>query len=181
MDQPFLGMIAAFGFSFPPRGWMSCYGQIISIQQNTALFSLLGTFYGGNGQTTFALPDLRGRTLIGQGQGPGGADYVIGESGGVENITLNVANLPAHNHVYNVVTTAGDSADPTNNRLAASPKTGSGPNATSLKNYSTATSNAIMNSGTIGSTGSNAAFTNMQPFLAVTYSVAMQGIFPSRN
>jgi len=179
--EPYLGMIAAFGFNFAPRGWVMCNGSLLGINANSALFALLGTNYGGDGVNTFGIPDLRGRTPIGFGQRPGGANYAIGDNGGVENATLTVANLPAHNHVYNAVTTAGDSADPSNNRLAAGPKTGSGPNATSLKNYSTAAGNATMNSGTIGLTGSNTGFAIMQPYLAVNYSLATQGIFPSRN
>ncbi len=97
--EPFLGQIQAFGFSFAPRGWATCQGQILSISQNTALFSLLGTTYGGNGQTTFALPDLRGRAAIGQGQGPGLSAYTIGEVGGAESTSLTTANLPMHNHL----------------------------------------------------------------------------------
>lgn len=179
-----MGMIAAFGFPFNPRGWVLAQGQLMGIAQNNALFALLGTTYGGNGVSTFGIPDLRGRTLIGQGQSTAsGTNYAIGEVAGVENITLIATNLPAHTHTFSIpaVTTAGDSADPTNNRLAASPKTGSGPNATSLKTYSTATANANMGVGSTGLVGNNIPFSIMQPFLAINYSVATEGIFPSRN
>lgn len=181
--EPYLGMITAFGFNFAPRGWFLCNGQTLPIAQYQALFALLGTYYGGNGQTTFAIPDLRGRTLIGQGQSSVGTQYIIGQTVGTENITLLAPNLPAHTHPFTIpaVTTAGDSADPSNNRLAAGPKTGSGPNATSLKTYSTATSNATMGSGTTGITGSNNPFSIMQPSVAVSYCLAFEGIFPSRN
>src|SRR5216117_169121 len=96
--EPFIGQIQAFGFSFAPRGWATCSGQILSIAQNTALFSLLGTTYGGNGQTTFALPDLRGRAMIGPGQGPALSSHVLGEVGGTESTTLNPNQMPAHTH-----------------------------------------------------------------------------------
>lgn len=179
----FLGMIAAFGFNFAPRGWLLCNGQLLPISAYNALFAVLGTYYGGNGQTTFGIPDLRGRTLIGQGQSQTGSVYTIGELVGVENTTLNATNLPAHVHPFTVpaVTSAGNSADPTNNRLAAGPKTGSGPNATSLKTYSTAASNAAMGSGTTGASGNNASFSNMQPSVAISYCIALEGVFPSRN
>src|SRR5687767_9318635 len=97
--EPFLGQIQAFGFNFAPRGWAQCQGQLLAINTNTALFSLLGTTYGGNGQTTFALPDFRGRTMVGQGQGPGLSAYTIGQVGGTESVTLTSNNLPAHTHI----------------------------------------------------------------------------------
>src|SRR5688500_1418895 len=98
MDSPFLGQIQPFGFGFAPRGWQLCQGQVLAISTNTALFSLLGTMYGGNGQTTFALPDLRGRSLVGMGQGPGLSNIVQGEVAGNETITLLTTQMPAHNH-----------------------------------------------------------------------------------
>src|SRR5215831_8639728 len=98
MSEPFLGMIILVGFTFPPRGWAFCQGQLLPISQNTALFSLLGTTYGGNGQTTFALPDLRGRVPVGFGQGPGLSNYTQGQVGGVENVTLAINQMPIHTH-----------------------------------------------------------------------------------
>src|SRR3954468_23228168 len=98
MSEPFLGEIRMFGGNFAPRGWAFCNGQILSIAQNTALFSLLGTTYGGNGQTTFGLPDLRGRVAVSAGQGPGLSNYSLGELAGSESVTLTSANMPAHNH-----------------------------------------------------------------------------------
>ncbi|RYD95929.1 MAG: phage tail protein [Sphingobacteriales bacterium] len=193
MYESFMGFIAAFAFNFPPRGWASCSGQLMSIAQNNALFALLGTSYGGNGQTTFGLPDLRGRTLVGTGQGPGLSSYVTGQLGGGENTTLNINNMPSHNHtaVVNSVIIADNSvantSSPSGNRLATSPKTGSGPNATTLNTYTTATSNPVSLGSaanptvTIGNNGNNQAFSNMQPYLAINYSIATEGIFPSRN
>ncbi len=199
MDQPFLGIICAFGFNFAPYRWAACWGQIISIAQNQALFSLLGTMYGGNGQTTFALPDLRGRAAIGQGQSPGTSNYVMGQIGGTENVTLTNAHLPTHTHIAstNVTPTsqgaivAGDAITPENNYLALSPKIGSGPNATTLKTYATPTAaignikpiagNAATATTTNAVAGSNIGFSILNPYLAVNYCIAMQGIFPSRN
>src|SRR6201990_2665681 len=109
MSQPFLGEIRIFPYNFAPRGWATCSGQILSIAQNTALFSLLGTYYGGNGQTTFALPDLRGRVPLHQGQGPGPPAYVIGEQTGSENVTLLNTEMPMHNHLVS----ANESSDTT--------------------------------------------------------------------
>ena len=195
--EPFLGFIAAFGFTFAPRTWAFCQGQIISISTNTALFSLLGTTYGGNGSTTFALPDLRGRTLIGQGQGPGLSYYSLGDMGGTENTTLLINNMPAHNHAVVVTSptpaiiadnSVANTSVPTGNRLAISPKTGSGPNASTLNTYTTATGNPVQlgtAAGPItaqtGISGGSLPFSLVQPFLAINYCISLQGIFPSRN
>lgn len=180
MYEPFISFIGLFGLNFNPRGWQKCYGQIISIAQNTALFSLLGTTYGGNGQTTFALPDLRGRTAIGDGQGPGLSSYVIGQVGGVENVTLISTQMPQHTHLFLANTAAGTTGVPTGGYLSASPKTGSGPNAATLNTYAT-TANTQLNPGSIGIAGGSQAHENMQPYLTLTYCIAMEGIFPSRN
>ncbi|MDQ1142633.1 phage tail protein [Pedobacter agri] len=184
----YLGFIAAFGYTFAPRGWMLCQGQTLPISQNTALFSLLGTTYGGNGQTTFALPDLRGRTLVGMGQGPGLSNYVQGQIAGVENTTLLIGNMPAHNHTGTLNPIAdnsvGNSSSPVGNRLANSPKTGSGPNASTLNTYTSATATPVSMSAQsviIGPNGGNQPFSIMQPYLAINYSIAVQGLFPSRN
>src|SRR5215467_354877 len=114
-DTPFLGGIFMFAGNFAPRGYALCQGQILSIAQNTALFSILGTTYGGNGQTTFALPDLRGRRPVHQGQGPGLSAYTLGEMSGVENRTLLVSNIPAHNHLVNCSNTTATQANPGGN------------------------------------------------------------------
>src|SRR5687767_11620624 len=111
MDAPFIGTVVLFAGNFAPRGWAFCAGQILSIAQNTALFSILGTTYGGNGQTTFALPDLRGRVPMGTGQGPGLQNYVLGEAVGVEHVTLNTTQMPAHNHLVEVSSGQADSAN----------------------------------------------------------------------
>ena len=203
MDLPFLGMIAAFGFPFAPRGWALCAGQIISLAQNSALFALLGTYYGGNGQSTFALPDLQGRVPVGQGNGPGLTPKTMGERAGTETFTLTINELPAHNHVATSNITpapqgaivAGNATSPENNYLALSPKIGSGPNATILKTYATpaaasavagdikpiAGNVATAGTAAVGVTGNNLPIRIVQPYLTINYSIATQGIFPSRN
>lgn len=184
MDTPYLGMIALFGFNFPPRAWALCAGQLLSIAQNTALFSLLGTMYGGNGQVTFALPDLRGRTAIGMGQGPGLSNYVQGEMAGAENVTLITTQIPQHIHTVAepAVTSLGTTDAPSGTViLSASPKTGTGPNAVALKTYSTAASDVTLKPFNSGIAGGSQPHPNMQPYLALNYCIALQGIFPSRN
>lgn len=177
--EPYLGMIVAFGFNFAPRGWELCQGQLLPIQQNTALFSLLGTYYGGNGQTTYALPDLRGRTPIGQGQGAGLSSRTIGELGGAESVTLQTSQMPQHVH-SSASTANGNATTPVNNYLALSPKIGSGPNATQLKTFVTPDV-AGTPAPTAGISGGSQPHFNMPPYLAINYSIALAGIFPSRN
>jgi microcystin-dependent protein len=174
MATPILGEIRMFGGNFAPRGWAFCNGQILPIAQNTALFSLLGTTYGGNGQTTFALPDLRGRVPIHFGQGPGLSNYSLGQVGGQETVTLLSDQLPAHSHIVNAVAAGGNQANPTGN-FAAVESTG-----TSL-NYNSGPANALMHPNTIGITGQNQPVPNLQPHLAINFIIALQGIFPSRN
>lgn len=174
MSEPFLGEIRMVGFTFAPRGWAFCNGQLLPINQNQALFALLGTTYGGNGQTTFALPDLRSRVPVHAGQGPGLSLYVLGEQTGTESVTLVSGNLPQHNHVVNAVASGGNLATPANG-LPAIESTG-----TSL-NYSTAAAGVIMNPAMIGFTGSNQPHNNLQPLLVVNFIIALSGIFPSRN
>ena len=173
MTEPFLAMIMLFAGNFNPRGWLLCNGQILSIAQNTALFSLLGTTYGGNGQTTFALPDLRGRVPINSGQGPGLSNYVLGQAGGSESTTLLVSNLPAHTHQLRATSDAGSVSAPADVYLA---------NTGALdKDYGPAGSLVSMNPGTIGPTGGSQPFDNLPPYLAMTYCIAVEGIYPSRN
>ncbi len=174
MDSPFLGMIALFGFNFPPRGWAICNGQLLSISQNSALFALLGTIYGGNGVTTFGLPDLRGRVPLGVGQGPGLSNYVQGQVGGTENTTLVAANLPAHTHTVNASTDIASVGSPAGNSLGASARGGITP-------YVVGNANQVAMGATTSSVGSNTAINNMQPYLTMNYCIALEGIFPSRD
>jgi microcystin-dependent protein len=173
MSSPFIGQIMLVPYNFPPRGWAFCQGQILPIAQNTALFALLGTTYGGNGQTTFALPDLRGRVPISSGQGPGLSNYSLGQLAGTENTTLTVNQMPAHNHTIGASGEDGNSANPANRRLAAA--TGSPPPSI----YSNAA--ADTNLQPTGNTGGSQPFSILQPYLTLNYCIALQGIFPSRN
>jgi microcystin-dependent protein len=172
MSEPFIGMIATFGFNFAPRGWALCNGQILSIAQNTALFSLLGTTYGGNGQTTFALPNLQSRVPIHFGQGPGLSSYDLGQQAGNETVTLTQNEMPAHTHVA----TLHASTQPANDTLP----TGNYPADGGA--YQSAT-NTNMNAGAVtnGISGGSQPHTNIQPYLAINFCIALEGIFPSRN
>jgi microcystin-dependent protein len=176
-----LGFMFAFGGNFAPRGFASCEGQLLPISQNTALFAILGTTYGGNGQTTFALPDLRGRTLIGQGQGPGLAPYVEGQVGGQENATITVNQLPAHTHALKVNSAAGTTATPAGSFLAKGPGSGAGPNATFAKNFTTTAPDGQMAAAAIASTGGGQPMPILSPYLTAYWLIATEGIFPSRN
>lgn len=182
MNEPFVGGIYLVGFNFAPQGFAMCNGQLLSISQNTALFSLLGTFYGGDGVTTFGLPDLRGRVPIHQGQGSGTSPYSVGQVGGQETVTLTTAQLPSHNHALGAVQGAGTTNLPSGAYLAAGPFTGSGPNATALNTYTVNTTPpASLNAASIQTAGGGQPHTNIQPYLCVTYIIALQGIFPARN
>ena len=172
MASPFIAQITLFAGNFAPRGYAFCNGQILPIAQNQALFALLGTTYGGNGQTTFALPNLQGRVPIHPGQGQGLSPYSLGQAGGTENVTLNISQMPAHNHAATSRASAGgaDDSSPTNNFLAAD------------NQYST-TQNTQMNANEIqvSPNGGSQSHTNVQPYLAINFIIALQGIFPSRN
>jgi microcystin-dependent protein len=174
MSQPFIGEIRMVGFNFAPYGWALCNGQLMSISQNTALFSLLGTYYGGDGVNTFALPNLQSRVPIHQGTGPGLTPYVIGQTGGTENVTLTTQQMPQHNHTIGCVNSGGNQASPSNN-YPAMESTG-----TSL-DYSNSNPNATMGPLTVGFNGNSLPHPNIQPYLCVNFVIALTGIFPSRN
>jgi microcystin-dependent protein len=173
MAEPFLGEIRMFGGNFAPVGWAFCDGSLLSIAQNTALFSLLGTTYGGNGQTTFALPDLRGRVPIHQGQGPGLSPYVLGQSGGSENVTLLANQMPAHTHAINAT------ESPTTSDPAGAVPANEAANRTQI--YGSRPDGTVMSPAMCGSAGGNQPFPVAQPFLCVSFIIALQGIYPSRN
>lgn len=178
--EEYLAIIKIFGGNFAPRGWAMCQGQIISIAQNTALFSLLGTTYGGNGQTTFALPDLRSRAPIGFGQGPGLSYYNLGQVSGTENVSILLNNMPAHNHLIN-----GTVQLPINDSNAdADSPIGAYLGAPTTAIYSSTTNGVAANlysNLTTGVVGGNVPVSILQPTLAVNYIICTQGIFPSRN
>ena len=172
--DPILGMISMFGFNFAPKYWATCDGQVLSIAQNTALFSLLGTTFGGNGQTTFQLPDLRGRVPIHQGQGPGLSNYSMGQAGGVEMVTLNIAEMPAHSHNLHANGAAGDTGSPINAIFANS-------GATDREYLASGQANVNMSASAISSAGGSQPHENRQPYLVVNYCIAIYGIYPSRS
>jgi microcystin-dependent protein len=177
--DPLLGTISMFAGNFAPRGWALCNGQLLSISTNQALFSILGTTYGGDGIRTFGLPDLRGRAPIHQGQGPGLTSRTLGELGGEEHVTLMISQMPVHNHALNASTNTGNQPSPTNGVLALStdPDAGGNPiNFTPGANV-----NTIMANNAISPVGQSMPHDNMQPYLAVTFIIALEGVFPSRN
>jgi microcystin-dependent protein len=165
MAEPFLAEIRMMSFAFPPKGWSLCNGQLLPINQNQALFSLLGTNFGGNGQTTFGLPNLQGRTPIHVGQG-----HTVGEQGGVQSVTLSTAQLPTHTHVLNASPSNGNSVQVNNNVLAST-----------LNVYRAPDQLVALNAESVTNVGGSQAHLNMQPFLTISFCIALQGIFPSQN
>ncbi len=199
MSEPFIGMIATFGFNFAPRGWATCQGQTLSIAQNTALFSLLGTTYGGNGQTTFSLPDLQGRSPNSQGQGSGLQSYTMGQVGGAESTTLTINQMPAHTHTATFASTSTLSAAQvagTNQQAQSTPQSmlargvdGAAGGTSLPRIYAPATSTPTTTIGglnvagtvTNAPSGGNQPFSILSPYLTINFSIALEGIFPSRN
>lgn len=179
MTPSFIGAIYAFGGNFAIYGFALCQGQLQSIAENSTLFTLIGTTFGGDGVQTFGLPDLRGRLPIGQGTGPGLPPYVIGQAAGTENISLNVNTMPAHTHTLNSSTIAGTTATPAaNSSYLAAPYTGTVPDAM----YNAVTTGVVpMNNATIVNAGSSLPFSIIQPVQAMNYVISLYGIFPSRN
>ena len=181
----FLGTILAFGFNFNPRGWQLCYGQLVPISQYNALFALLGTTYGGNGTSTFGLPDLRGRSLVGQGQGNGLTNIVMGQISGTETITLTANNMPIHGHPL----TAGTSPIAVAvNAISLKPISNDpdGGNTPNIYSEPGGTTNAVGGvtatiSGATGVAGGSQPFGSRNPYLGINFCIAMEGIFPSRN
>jgi len=168
MAEPFLSEIRMMSFVFPPKGWALCNGQLLPINQNQALFSLLGTTYGGDGRVNFALPDLRARVPIHMGEG-----HTLGERGGEASHTLSIAELPTHNHAMTVADVVATTSTPTN-ALALSQSSGS-------QLYGPATNLVSMASNAVSNVGGSQAHLNMQPFLTLSFCIALQGIFPSPN
>ncbi|MFZ1741664.1 MAG: tail fiber protein [Pontixanthobacter sp.] len=177
--DPYIGEITMVGFNFCPRGTASTNGQLLAISQNSALFSLLGTQYGGDGRTTFALPDLRGRVPIHNGTGPGLSNYSIGQLGGTETNTMTLAQMPLHNHAVKLMAegAAGNTANPTNNMISIST------NGDRVFGPDTAAAEVAMNPKAImeSNAGGSLPQNNIQPYLAVNFCIATVGVFPSRN
>ena len=174
MSTPYVGEIRMFAGNFNPAGWMFCAGHLLPISEYETLFNLIGTTYGGDGQSTFALPDLRSRVPIHMGTG-GGANYVLAQAGGVETVTLTVAQIPAHGHVV-YAATSGATESPSLNTFPAN----SAPaNRNVYGPYDGAP--ATLNSGTIGSAGGNQPHDNTQPYLAINFIISLFGVYPTQN
>jgi len=169
MSTAYVGEVRLVGFNFAPVGWALCNGQLISISQNTTLFNLIGTTYGGDGQSTFALPNLQGRVPIHQGSS-GGSNYAIGQTGGLETVTLNVSQYPSHNHALLSSSNSGGVNNPANDTV------GSG-----LKAYSAAPPATPMNSAMLGIAGGGQPHDNLQPFLALNWIISLFGVYPSQG
>jgi microcystin-dependent protein len=183
MFDPYISQIEIFGFNFAPKNWMTCSGQILSIAQFTALFSLLGTTYGGNGQTTFALPDLRGRVPVGMGAGLGLSNYIQGQAGGEQNHTLVTNEIPIHNHFINAdaTTTSGLVNAPTSSVTLGRGSGTSPGGAFGVNLYNTASPGSALNPAAIGNAGNNQAHENRMPTLALNFCMCINGVYPSRN
>jgi microcystin-dependent protein len=166
MSEPFLGEIKIMSFNFPPKGWALCNGQVLPINQNQALFALLGTTYGGDGRVNFALPNLQGRAPMHMGNG-----HTLGERGGETAHTLNISEVPAHTHTAMASSSTGNTPTAANDVLA-SPLN---------QTYAPLAASVAMDPATIGATGGSQAHQNMQPFLTLNFCIALQGIFPSQN
>jgi microcystin-dependent protein len=172
VSEPFVGEIRMFGFNFPPQGWAFCDGQLLSISQNAALFSLLGTTYGGDGESNFALPDLRSRVPVSLGQGEGLSSYAEGQAGGTETVTLGPAQMPAHTHAVSASSSPAASERPAGRVLARSPDHSYIPEPDT---------DTVMNAKMIGEAGNSQPHDNIQPYLVLNFCIALQGVFPARE
>jgi microcystin-dependent protein len=169
MAQPYVGEIRMFAGNFNPAGWMFCEGQLLPISENEVLFQLIGTTYGGDGQETFNLPDLRGRLPIHQGNG-----FVLAETGGQENVTLTVSQIPAHSHTLLATSNVGSDSSPANNYLSMSSVTGQ-------KVYTPSTPTVLLDPNIMTPTGGNQPHNNLQPYLCLNFIISLFGIFPSQT
>jgi microcystin-dependent protein len=172
MADPFVAEIRPFGFNFAPKGWAQCNGQLLPISQNTALFSLLGTFYGGDGKSTFALPNLQGSAPMNQGQSSGLSDRFIGEMSGSETVTLLQSEMPVHTHGLNAVESTATERQPPNQMFAVGE---------AMSFYGSGSANTSMNPNMLAPAGGSLPHNNMQPYLVLNFCIAMQGVFPPRG
>lgn len=180
MADPFVAEVRIFAFNFAPKGWAFCDGQILPLSQNTALFSLLGTTYGGDGKSTFALPDLQGSAAMHHGQGQGLSLRDLGEQGGSETVTLLESEMPAHNHIYSGTDGDATSASPAS-QLAAKGFWDNGTTGGVVGAYSNLTPNTSMNVQSLAPAGGSLPHNNMQPYLTLSFCIALQGVFPPRS
>ena len=180
MSTPFVAEITMFGFNFAPKGWALCQGQLLPISQNTALFALLGTMYGGDGKSTFALPNLQGNVAVSSGQSTTGTLYDEGEQVGVQSVTVLTSEMPLHNHFFNATIDRGTTNAASNNVLATG---AAGPPNQQISGfmYSTAAPNNQMSPLALSIAGGSQPHNNMQPYLTLNFCIAMQGVFPPRG
>ncbi len=171
MGTPYVGEIRMFAGNFAPAGWALCQGQLLAISQNETLFNLIGTTYGGDGQSTFALPNLQGRVLIHAGQGPGLSSHILGETGGVETVTLITNQIPAHSHVPQAAAATGSQSSPSNNIWGASANLPYSQNAPA----------SAMSAAAIGFAGGSQPHDNMVPYLVINFIISLFGVFPSQT
>ncbi len=181
MTEPYLGQILPFGFAFAPRNWATCQGQIIPIQQNTALFSLLGANFGGNGSSNFGLPNMQGNVAIGTGQGAGLSDYVTGETGGAANVTLSVNELPMHSHGFFATTSPAQTITAAGNQLASTGGGKGGGDKALLYSPNATKATTGLSPQAIQPAGRNTPHNNMQPYLGVNFCICLSGNFPPRG
>lgn len=180
MSNQFVAEIRIFPFNFAPKGWAFCQGQLLPISQNTALFSLVGTFYGGDGKSTFGLPNLQGKAPIQEGTGPGLSTYFLGQSAGDETVSLVTTELPAHNHTFSVTTATGTTQTSNGGQFAKG--LGGSKAASNVANiYSTGAVTTPLNLAELSISGASSPHNNMMPFLTLNYCIALQGIFPPRS
>lgn len=184
MSNPFVAEIRIVPFNFAPTGWAFCNGQLLPISQNTALFSLIGTFYGGDGKATFALPNLQGMAAMQQGQGPGLSQRVLGEAAGEQYVTLLTSEMPQHTHVLQATVTTGTSTTPSGNELALATAGASKTNPGNVVNYystDTGNLNVLLNPAATSGAGQNQPHNNLMPYVVLNYIIALQGVFPPRS
>jgi microcystin-dependent protein len=172
MADPFVAEIRIFPFNFAPKGWAWCDGQLMPLSQNTALFSLLGTTYGGDGKSNFALPDIQGRAVMHQGQGPGLSDHFLGETGGSETVTLLESEMPSHPHIMNASEADGVERGPGGQLLATG---------IAISQYQAPPTLTTLAPTTVAPAGGDQPHNNMQPYLTFYFSIALQGVFPPRG
>lgn len=180
MADPFIGEIRAFAFDFAPKNWAICAGQIMPIQQNTALFSILGVQFGGNGTTNFGLPNLQGSAPMGTGMGPGLTQRTIGEVAGTQSVTLSQNEMPIHSHTITAQARAADKLDPAGNYLAQGIR-GTPPRTSSVPTYAGGALNIPLATGTLAPSGGAQAHSNMQPYLALNFCICLFGAYPTRG
>ena len=179
--DPYVAEIRIVGFNFAPTGWTFCNGAVLPINQNMALFSILGTNYGGNGTSTYGIPNLQNSVAIGQGQGPGLSFYAVGQYGGQASVTLTNSQLPIHTHAVNAIGAAGAAPAPSNTEVWAGAPAGGGKTPAPTPYYSTSPNNGSMNASAIGIVGGGQPHNNMSPYQALNFIIALTGIYPTHS